>query len=151
MNLSGAPVFTPVFNPAQSVLTLALPMRVRSEVVFGTPSKNCSGNGICMLSQHRMDSRFSGPCPKTQCWVRINPVRQAVYLEFDRHTLTEEMMQKHFASSHFSMEEDVRIPLSISKKWGISGRIVLQSGRYPILKQDGKITLVLQYCAASCH
>ena len=151
MNLSGAPVFTPFFNTNQSVLALSLPLRVRSEVVFGTPSKNCSGNGICMLSQHRLDSPLSGPCPKTQCWVRINPVRQAVYLEFDSHALTEEMMQKYFATPHFLMEEAVRIPLSISKKWGIRGRIILQCGHYPILKQDGKITLILQYSAANSH
>lgn len=151
MILTGAPVFTPIFNPNQAVLSLVLPLRLRSEVVFGTPSKNCSGNGICMLTQHRTSSLLTGPCPKEECWIRINTATEEVFLEFDSNTLSGAALQKHFAASCFYMEEAVRIPLSISKKWKIRGVISLNSGSYPIIKEGDKIILVLKYSAANFH
>lgn len=104
-----------------------------------------------MLSQHRMNSKLPGPCPKVQCWMYINTARQAVFLEFDRNTLSPDMLEKQFAFSQFLMEEAVRIPLSVSKKWKISGRIQLENGFYPFIQQADKITLILKYGPLSCH
>lgn len=146
---TGAPVFTPLFSPYQAPATASL--KVRSEVVFGTPSKNCSGNGICMLTQHRMSGSLSGPCPKAQCWLQLNPARQEAILEFDRNELSEQILEKYFATTHFYMEEAVNIPLSLSKHWKPGGRISFFSGCYPAIQHRDKIVLVLQYGLVNLH
>ena len=41
---------------------------IRTEVIFGTPSQNCIGSGICMIMS-RLPVRQPLRCPHTPAWI----------------------------------------------------------------------------------
>ena len=129
-----------VFSPP-----MIMPQRVRSEVIFGTPSKNCSGSGICILTQHRAAHPVVCVCPKALAWFSMDVEARLIILEFEWSELSTEIQQKYFSQSYFLMDESVKVPQMIVKKWKISEKVHLQSGLHVVYRYRGKVSVIFSY------
>ena len=81
-------------------LLLSPPVReVEMEVVFGTPSRNCSGTGICMIAS-RLPQGHDIPCLHAPAIIHCDPGHEIVF-RFRKQRLTDRVVQEYFSSSCF--------------------------------------------------
>ena len=114
-----------VFAP---MITRALPVReVEMEVVFGTPSKNCEGTGVCLLTE-RLPKRHIITCPHAPVIIHYPPGRELIF-RFIKSHLTEAVVEQYFNTNHFLVEEAFRLPLPLVRRWRLPVRLV-KPGHY---------------------
>lgn len=119
------------------------------EVVFGTPSKNCTGMGICMVA--RPNSAFLKRiiCPsvlsRASC---LN--KQSVSFEFHRDDIDPVVIMQRFLQPIFLIEEPFMLPDYLVRKWSLETRWIAQ-GAYPLTFQDNtwRITCKLDHSVRS--
>jgi len=95
---------------------------VEMEVVFGTPSQNCSGTGICMLTG-RLPKRHTITCPHAPAIVHYPPGRELIF-RFRKSHLGDQILRQYFSSDTFVVEEAFRIPLQLVRSWRLPVRVV---------------------------
>jgi hypothetical protein len=100
----------------QLPITLVKPLEVKMEVVFGTPSQNCIGSGVCMV-MHHLPQRYPLHCPHAPAYISY----QGGMLLF-RFMKTE--MQRadaccRFEGSWFVVQEEFRMPKSTARRLGM--------------------------------
>ncbi len=100
------------------------------EVIFGTPSRNCEGSGICMVTE-RLPGGHTVPCPHARVIIYCDIENRELVFRFPRRYVTEQIERRFFSDSFFLVEEPFPIPLRLRRKWGIEGKYVPQ-GQYPI-------------------
>ncbi|MEQ1744483.1 MAG: hypothetical protein ABMA02_03590 [Saprospiraceae bacterium] len=103
---------------AGSSLPLGIGQSVRAEVVFGTPSKYCSGNGICMVS-YRPLRLTDISCPHAPVRIRRVPGEGLVFL-FAKEHLTNETLRPYFSGNLFVVEERFALPMQLVKAWQLT-------------------------------
>lgn len=107
---------------------LAPPVReVEMEVVFGTPSKNCSGTGICMIAG-RFPQGYTIPCPHAPAIIHCIRNQELVF-RFRKHRLPEEAARTYFSTGSFLVEEAFSLPQRLIRLWGLSIEAI-PPGRY---------------------
>lgn len=105
------------------MITRALPVReVEMEVVFGTPSKNCEGAGVCLLTE-RMPKRQIITCPHAPAIIHYPPGRELIF-RFIKSHLSQPVVQQYFSGDHFLVEEPFRLPLALVRRWRLPVRKV---------------------------
>lgn len=87
----------------------------RVEVVFGTPSKQCSGSGICIVTSAPL-IRTPIICPHAPARLRRVPGEGLVFLFAKKHINTDVLMA-YFASPYFLVEEPFALPRRLVKDW----------------------------------
>jgi len=87
----------------------------RVEVVFGTPSKHCSGSGICMVTSAPL-VRTTITCPHAPARLRKVPGEGLVFLFAKKHINTDALMA-YFVSPYFLVEEPFALPRRLAKYW----------------------------------
>lgn len=107
------------------------PRQMEMEVVFGTPSKNCDGAGVCML-MHRLPKIPDIRCPHAPAIIHCSPGRELIF-RFRETDLDGVEVQTYFKQDFFLVEEAFRLPPSLVRKWNIPVRFI-QPGRYPLIK-----------------
>lgn len=104
------------------------------EVVFGTPSKNCSGMGICMVARPYSSFLQRIICPsvlsKATC---LN--NQTVRFEFHRNDMSSAIIIQRFLDPYFLIEEPFALPVYLARKWSLDRRWAAP-GAYPLIYQD---------------
>lgn len=109
---------------------LTPPLReVEMEVVFGTPSKNCSGTGICMIAG-RFPQGYTIPCPHAPAIIHCIRNQELVF-RFRKHRVPEEVAQAYFSTGSFLVEEAFALPQRLIRLWGLSIEAI-PPGRYPL-------------------
>ena len=121
-------------NPhATTPLPLIVPMpdlEIRMEVVFGTPSKNCEGSGICMLAYYP-HAGFKGlRCPKGIAHVSVTPAK-SLQFRFLKAEQADARGRAHFEGGCFLVEEPFYIPRKLVRQWGLPSSWAAP-GRYPV-------------------
>ncbi|MBK8192946.1 MAG: hypothetical protein IPK76_06990 [Lewinellaceae bacterium] len=96
-------------------LSTALIREVEMEVVFGTPSKNCDGAGVCMLI-NRLPRTHHIPCPHAPVIIHYPPGRELVFRFRKRH-LDSRVAGAYFNNERFLVEEAFRLPLQLVNRW----------------------------------
>lgn len=91
---------------------------VDMEVVFGTPSKNCSGNGICMLAS-RLPRYYLIPCPHAPVTIHYMGGQELVF-RFRKKYLCDRAVQTYFSSPRFLVEEAVALPQRLIRLWNLT-------------------------------
>ncbi|MBK6929476.1 MAG: hypothetical protein IPH12_00930 [Saprospirales bacterium] len=102
---------------------------VEMEVVFGTPSKNCSGAGICLIT-NRIRQGYEIPCPHTPARIHYLPNQELVF-RFRKRYLSEATVQAYFRSGFFLVEESFCLPRLLVRRWNLP-LDQIQAGRYPV-------------------
>ena len=104
------------FHPA---LFSSPPIReVEMEVVFGTPSRNCSGTGICMIAS-RLPQGTQIPCPHVLAIIHCDPAGHELVFRFRKQRLSDLVVQKYFSSSIFQVEEAFSLPQRLIRMWDL--------------------------------
>jgi hypothetical protein len=103
-----------------------------SKVVFGTPSANCSGHGICRFEDLNHRSPILG---KSGCQPGIALLhydgRRILNLHFLTSSLSPCALKRHFRNSHFSLPEPVDYKLN-----PLGVLMTLQAGIYSIVYEN---------------
>jgi hypothetical protein len=119
-------------------------IRVSAEVVFGSPSKNCDGYGVCMLTSTGLLSSLSLRCPVTACELEISMDHLQMKLEIGKHVVADSVANRYFRKSCFWLEEDYKFSRMMSEKWGRTGRFKISAGEYSITSTDDKWIIYFQ-------
>jgi hypothetical protein len=117
-----------ILHPA---LLLSAPIReVEMEVVFGTPSRNCSGTGICMIAS-RLPQGHDIPCPHAPAIIHCDPSGHEIVFRFRKQRLNDRVVQEYFSSSYFLVEEAFSLPQRLVRMWGLPMSSI-PPGRYSL-------------------
>ncbi len=104
-------------------LLLAPPVReVEMEVVFGTPSKNCSGAGVCMIAG-RFPEGYQIACPHAPAIIHFLPGNELVF-RFRKKHLNPDLVRRYFSAKRFVVEEPFRLPAQLVEQWKLPVRTV---------------------------
>ena len=100
---------------------------VEMEVVFGTPSRNCSGTGICMIAGRLPQGKVI-PCPHAPAIIYCVPGQELVF-RFRKQHLGPRAVDAFFQTSDFRVEEPFSLPQRLIRQWELPiGQI--PPGRY---------------------
>ena len=116
------------------------PEIIDSQVVFGTPSRDCSGSGICKVYTIHAAKRLNISCEM----VRVRFALQGMDLQlcFSEQECTDQLIKKHFCNDHFLVAEHFQLPGWLSRKLDIQAAFI-PNGSYPIKHRNGFIWLNL--------
>ncbi len=107
---------------------------VTSNIILGSPKKNCDGIGICRIERH-IHGAQPEQAPKRCCKARallIDNKGELVFY-FIRHTLAPCVLSKQFIRGHFVVNETVSIPDDISVELGFPPDSYIDTGQYRVV------------------
>lgn len=119
-----------VTRAASAVLTFGFEMICG--VIFGTPSRNCTGSGICMVTSIGHIRRRKFPCECVTAYLSMAP-DGAVFLRIPCDNASSDRYKLLFRRRIFEVDETFRIPPWLTGSWGKSS-IFIPPGRYAIRK-----------------
>lgn len=111
---------------------ISTPLEIKSEVVFGSPSQNCLGTGICMV-MHRLPKEYTIRCPHAPAWFSYE--EGGLLLRFSKQGVQDERVLAMFDSPWFWVEERFKLPLYMSRRlllpaiWGAAGLYRIEQDR----------------------
>lgn len=89
---------------------------IRMEVVFGTPSQNCIGSGICMV-MNRLPNRQQLRCPHAPAWLSFE--QGLLVFRFSKSEVLGKEAIGRFASPWFLVQEPFQVPRHCARQLGI--------------------------------
>lgn len=111
-----------------------------AEVIFGAPGQGCNGYGVCLITSRPVSGRY--PCPATPCMVAFSQSMEVIQIEMVLADITPEVYGRFLGNrSHFLVEEEYLLPLSIMKGLGRGQRYAIPAGNYPLSLSEDKITI----------
>lgn len=117
-----------------------MPEIINSQVVFGTPSRNCSGSGICKVYTIHGAKHLNISCEMVKVSLRL--VNAQLLLSFPELACSAQLLQQHFTNEDFRVEERFYLPSWLSRKFG-SSAVFVPCGNYPVQVKNGLICIVL--------
>lgn len=124
----------PKTNLIKNIFNLKM---VNCEVVFGSPSMNCNGTGICRITGTNSIQPLS---LKKDCRITLGQIAASpngkVSLFFFREFLCVQLYRHHFHKGVLTMKEDCPLPKELANALNIKGK-KLQSGNYAIVECQG--------------
>ena len=103
-----------------------------AEIVFGTPSKNCEGVGICRMIGPNFQVGKAIICPHVPGYLTLDAGRNILSVRFPKKHLSIEMVARHFCKRLFKVTESYRVPVYISRMLGIAQSIQILEGQYAV-------------------
>jgi len=119
------------------------PEIINSQVIFGTPSRNCSGSGICKVYTIHGAKRLNLSCEMVKVGLML--VGTQLQMLFPKTGCSEQLIQQQFAAEYFKVEEDFVLPTWLSRKFQRPA-VFVPVGRYPIQCKNDFIWLNLPLC-----
>jgi hypothetical protein len=106
------------------------------EVVFGSPSMNCNGTGICKITGTNsvLSMHLKKDCQLTFGQIAAAP-NGKVSLFFFREYLCINLYKKHFRKGILEMKEQCPLPADLSKALNIQGNMLLP-GLYTVVETE---------------
>ncbi|WP_373548437.1 hypothetical protein [Haliscomenobacter sp.] len=129
--------------PFYSNTHVAVPKRpkiIDSQVVFGTPSRDCSGSGICKVYTIHAAKHLNISCEMVPARLAVSD--KDLLLSFSEVDCTESLRQKQFRGMHFWVEEAFQLPSWLAQKLNIPAAFI-PAGGYLIQRKSGFIWLKL--------
>lgn len=118
---------------------------IHCDVVFGSPSMNCNGTGICKLTSSKLNrpTALKRDCRMT--FGQISATQEGkISLYFFREYLCIHLYRQHFRKGLLDMKESCPLPSGIAKSLKIKGK-KLVPGKYAVLECDGYFRVDLDY------
>ncbi len=116
---------------------------IHSEVVFGSPTMNCNGTGICRISSmHSVKAdQDTSACQKTVAQLMPGGTGK-ITMYFFRSRLCINLFRKHFYKGVLEIQDPCIIPDDLMQSLNIQTRTI-QPGKYAIAEQNGVFKLEL--------
>ncbi len=116
----------------QAASKLLLPMtqtcEIKMEVVFGTPSQNCIGSGVCMI-MNRLPRHQQLRCPHAPAWVSFKAGK--LVFRFSKSEVFREDAISRFDGPWFFVQESFQVSRYLMRHWDLPSQQVLP-GLYAI-------------------
>lgn len=110
---------------------------IRCDIVFGMPSQDCRGTGICKLtSDVAQPLNLKNDCRNSVAFAGRAGEGEQVMLVFFRELLCSHLYSRQFRKGILEMTEPCPVPLDLTETLGLKGNMLLP-GSYAILEQDG--------------
>ena len=92
-----------------------------SDVIFGMPSANCSGTGICKIVTTRQSSESPVPrsCRHTRAQFSVWNNGAGLTMRIRREHLCVELYRKHLRHGFLEMLENSELPASMMRQLGL--------------------------------
>jgi hypothetical protein len=103
------------------------------EVIFGTPSKNCAGMGVCMVARPNTRLLQRVVCPGVLSTLSYQ--HEQIVFEFQYRHINPIVIKQRFLEPCFWVEEPFMLPLYLVRKWSLPTRWIAP-GAYPIFYQN---------------
>lgn len=119
---------------------------ISCDVVFGSPSANCSGAGVCKISARHAIQSTSAPyrdCQSTLGVFTNSEGDQGLSLLLFREFLCVKILRKHLLSGMLRVEEPCRLPSALISFLHLQRPAILP-GNYPIEEIDGAFRIRFQ-------
>lgn len=125
-------------HPFHTLLTSDLQTQlIRCDIIFGMPSQDCRGTGICKLTSDMVNALApEKECRRTAAFAGRADNGSRISLYFLRELLCVELFRHHFRKGVLRMEEPCILPDDLVQMLGLKGN-VLQPGVYPVLEENG--------------
>lgn len=118
------------------------------EVVFGTPSRNCTGMGICMVARPNTGLLQRVECPGVVSTVSYQ--NEQIVFEFHHRDIGPNIIKQRFLGPYFLVEEPFMLPLYIVRRWSLPTQWIA-SGVYPLFYQNDIWRIICRIDAPSPH
>jgi len=108
--------------PAGQERTQTGTMLFQCEVMFGSPSSNCGGNGICKIVARDGHSSLAfqrTSCSHAKAFFASSDGGESISLVFRREWLCGSLMRRHFRHSILEMPEPCPIPPAVINLFGL--------------------------------
>jgi len=128
------------FHSNEPIAVQKRPKIIDSQVVFGTPSRDCSGSGICKLYTIHAAKHLNISCEMVRARLALSD--EHLQLSFSEALCSERLLMQHFSNAHFAMDENFVLPSWLSHKFQRLAGFV-SHGEYPVLRKNGFIWLKL--------
>ncbi|HRI59070.1 MAG TPA: hypothetical protein PK228_05095 [Saprospiraceae bacterium] len=110
---------------------------IRCDIVFGMPSQDCRGTGICKLSSDVFQpDGLNKECRRTVAFASRTDGGQQLSLVFFRELLCINLYRHHFHKGVLEMTEPCPLPAELIADLGLEGDMLLP-GRYLIQEYEG--------------
>jgi hypothetical protein len=114
--------------------------QLRCDVVFGSPSADCMGTGICRISA-RTEASASTLDQKGNCRTTAGilfPIEggNGVSIVLTRAMLCANIFKNHLRQGSLSLESDCHLPMDVVQSLGLKFNY-LSIGKYPIREYEG--------------
>lgn len=138
-NISSADSFTPL----QRLTSRAVAFQeidsqlIRCDIVFGMPSQDCRGTGICKLTSD-LDAppQLKNDCRNTVAFAGRAGEGRRVMLAFFRELLCAQLYSRHFRKGVLELTEPCPLPENLVNTLKLKGNALLP-GKYAIREQEG--------------
>ncbi len=112
---------------------------IKADVVFGRPSKECVGVGICKVTVSAKTNNGPSTCKHAKAVVKKNFFGQLEFY-FNNSSINCEKGKMLFQGKYFTILETIVLPAEIRQALGLKiGAIKV--GQYPILKMKDTILI----------
>ena len=101
---------------------------LRLSAVFGTPTRNCAGSGLCRLLPRAFSERSSLPCPAWPATLLWGYKKRVILFFEDQHS---DLIAPNFPEGFFCLEAPFRFPLWLCKKLNLQSAEI-PAGWYPV-------------------
>ncbi len=120
---------------------------IRCDVVFGSPSADCQGTGICKITgTNGMHIRsWKKQCQETKAFLVERADKQGISLVFMRSLLCTKLFRHHFWKGVLSMREACPLPVEIQSQLNTRFNKMLP-GQYKVVEAAGFFTVEID-CA----
>lgn len=108
------------------------------DVVFGSPSADCRGTGICKITGTNgfAPLNYKKECKETSAILVERPDSQGITLIFFRTQLCTKLYRHHFWKSVLSMKETCNLPVELQNKLQVPYQQMLP-GNYAVVEESG--------------
>ncbi len=129
--------------------TIMIGLELVCGVIFGTPSRNCTGSGICMVSSLQTLRRKRYPCDHVMAYLGQG-INGELTIRIPFTAVPEALRRQFFRDKIFKVDETFQIPPWLTSPWG-KYRIYIPPGRYEIQKSaDSWIIIFPQFQTSDC-
>ncbi len=109
--------------------------KVRSDVVLGSPSANCSGVGICRVMAQGEGLQIK--CPVVPAWISLT-AEGKLRFEFEKSAMEGRYLRRHFRWMLFQVFETCTVPYSLMGKLKLEQRTI-RPGIYPVYETASRL------------
>lgn len=110
---------------------------IRCDIVFGMPSQDCRGTGICKLaSEYEASLQLKNDCRNTVAFAGRAGEGNRVTLVFFREMLCTQLYSRHFRKGMLELPESCPLPDSLVENLQLKGCSLLP-GNYTVAEQEG--------------
>jgi hypothetical protein len=128
---SSCPVSGSSFQVAEKLISF------QCDVIFGSPSMDCRGTGICKITGTNsvLDPQIKRDCTRTKATVQLTANGTTVNLYFLRADLCSKLYRFHFWKGVFELFEPCEIPTDFCANLGVE-RLSMLPGSYRIIENQ---------------